>query len=93
MHASSFYGHENSVKLLLEFGASNSIKNSYNNYPSDEAANKTIKEIILSRNDEKISDMLKVAIDDGIGVCITPLISNDKIIAKRILLYYKEGGK
>ena len=51
----SFYGHENSVKLLLQFGASPKIKNKYGNFPADEAANDQIKNIILSLKDDIIS--------------------------------------
>lgn len=46
----------------MEFGSSNKIKNEYDNYPSDEAANKTIKEIILKMNEDKISNILLEAI-------------------------------
>ena len=36
-------------------------------------------------NDDKINSILQQAIDNNIGCAITPLISNGKIIAKRIL--------
>ena len=85
MHASSFYGHENSVKLLLQFGASNAIKNNYGNFPLNEAASDEIKDIILSMNNDKISSILKEAIENKVGFTITPLLSNKKIIGKRII--------
>jgi len=44
---------------LLQFGASNAIKNNYGNFPSDEADNTKIKDIILSMNEDKISNVLE----------------------------------
>ena len=82
MHASSFYGHENSVKLLLQFGASNAIKNNYGNFPSSEAASDEIKDIILSMNNDKISSILKEAIENKVGFAITPLLLMEKLLEK-----------
>ncbi|CAF4136801.1 unnamed protein product [Rotaria sp. Silwood2] len=43
LHAASYYGHFNVVKLLLEAGAVRSITNIYNMTPADEAATSEIK--------------------------------------------------
>ena len=44
-------------------------------------------------DEDKISVILKQAMEKKIGYSITPLISNNKIIAKRIVKFYSEGEK
>ena len=46
MHVAAFYGHKETVKILVAFGASNRIKNNYDNTPFDEAKTKKIKKIL-----------------------------------------------
>lgn len=47
LHAASYYGHEEIVKLLLERGASRSIQNRHNCLPYDETGKKEIKKLFL----------------------------------------------
>ncbi|CAF3679282.1 unnamed protein product [Rotaria sp. Silwood1] len=52
LHAASYYGHHEIVKLLLKQGASKSIKNKYNHIPYDEGKTDAIK-ALFSRDDNK----------------------------------------
>ena len=47
LHAASYHGHYEIVKLLLEAGADRAIRNKYNNLPFDEAKNDDIKNLFL----------------------------------------------
>ena len=47
LHAASYYGHTEIVKLLLEKGASRSIMNIHKNSPYDEASKDEIKQLFI----------------------------------------------
>ena len=47
LHAASYYGHENVVRMLLEAGADRGVKNRFKCLPFDEAANDCIKDIFF----------------------------------------------
>ncbi|CAF1460697.1 unnamed protein product [Rotaria sp. Silwood1] len=47
LHAASYHGHVEIVKLLLEAGADRTIQNKYNNLPFDEAKNDEIKKLFF----------------------------------------------
>ena len=47
LHAASFYGHKEIVRLLLEKGANRAILNKHGLFPFDEAKDPTVREIFL----------------------------------------------
>jgi len=54
LHVAAFYGHEETIKILVAFGASNKIKNNYDHTPSDEAKTEKIKEILKTAEQDNI---------------------------------------
>ena len=47
LHAASYYGHKDIVKLLLKAGADRAVPNKFNNLPYDEAKNNEIKHLFF----------------------------------------------
>lgn len=59
MHAASFYGHGEIIKLLLYKGGNPNIKNSFGNYPVEEAYSTDISKIFNSYQDDLIGKLFK----------------------------------
>ncbi|CAF3010691.1 unnamed protein product [Rotaria sp. Silwood2] len=56
LHAATYFGHTEIVKLLLEKGASRSITNGYKAVPYDEAEKEDIKKLFLRPTTTRFSD-------------------------------------
>ncbi|CAF1189209.1 unnamed protein product [Rotaria sp. Silwood1] len=56
LHAASYYGHTEIVKLLLEKGASRSISNEHKCLPYDETEKDEIKKLFLRQSANRFSD-------------------------------------
>ncbi|CAF3637825.1 unnamed protein product [Rotaria sp. Silwood1] len=63
LHAACYYGHTEIVKLLLEKGASRSIKNAYKCLPCDEAREDEIKRLFIRQSATRFSNDGSVYID------------------------------
>ena len=57
LHAASYHGHEDIIKLLISYGADINKKNHLGETPSDEAATKRYKEMIISSQNDRILNL------------------------------------
>lgn len=92
LHAACYYGHDEIVKLLLEKGASRSIKNKYNLTPFEEGNTDAIRELFSRENarDRFVGD----ANDSIDWIRIGELVNQEaKVIRKVLKNYAKQQQK
>jgi hypothetical protein len=63
MHCASYYGHENLISLLSQYGIPTHIKNFCNNLPSDEACNSTIEKLLKASSEDQFHKLVEKLID------------------------------
>ena len=58
LHSASYHGHEDIIKLLISYGADINKTNYLGETPSDEAATRRYKEMIISSQNDRILNLL-----------------------------------
>lgn len=85
LHGAAFYNQNDTIKLLLEYGAKTNIKNFEGNLPFNDANNLKIKEIILKYEKDTITCLLNKLTELNLGKRLVLVKYNNQIIGKKIL--------
>ena len=56
MHCAAFYGHRKIISILLDWGISTRVKNSFHNLPLDESATEEITELLRFAEEDQITN-------------------------------------
>ena len=85
LHGAAYYGQVRIVKLLLSSGADPTIKNRWDNTPIIETVDPDIKKLLLEYKEDKIAELAKALIKEGLATNIKSIKYNNEEIARKII--------
>ena len=84
LHAASFYGQQEIVEMLLEYGADPAIKNKFGSTPVEEAHDENIKEVFKKFTEDNILKIIVPMITSEDALNVGKVEYNGELVAKQV---------